>query len=1107
MSIDGIQHKGCIDSLKWLLVLVLLVYSGLANAQNSNGRELFEKAEAFLQANAFDSACHTAKKAALYFQKHGDTQGYFKASMLNLEALHISESYGTLESESLALLKQTKTQQGITTPMLARLNFFVSRSLYLMHFHIPPAMEYYQKSMALLDPEQGVPDFLLAELWVHAAAMYRNSGQFERAAGLRAKALSLCEEHYPEKHWMIAQIKLTGIMNQAYADAEMVRGLKALLPSLESDKDYRSLLQSIAICGFLGEAYGRGIHLDSAAMMYAQQQKLLDQLVEPSLRDLGQLYWNLSLLNKDKGSYEAAKDYLNKGIDIYSQLFGAESVRTADFYGYLGELLLQLDGPTREVKSYLDRNYEAFSAHFKNPNAHRMAQPLSRLAEFYTLQGEDLKALNYLSKVVEVHKASKNPVGEAETYLNMAISKLNLAETDQALRLLKESLGLMKPLYPNGYKSIAGVYLQYGRAYTLLEDWDQANFWLSQSVAMNTDLFSPQHPEVARSLLQISELKSQQQQKDSALIYIDRAIMANQREHEPIDELLMLDLKFSKAKLLENALSPEASAAELRSLEALYDACFDLINGLVKTRVLEKDVSALVTTHMQVFDAGLANLYRLWQQTNDADIKLKILRLSESSRATTLRLGQQRQHISRYAGIPSELVQKEKDQVQEMAILNNRILRDQSLSSADKEVLATKVFNLQREHSALLESFRKEYPDYHRLRYVRPDLTEKNLKRIPKDETYVEYYQNANQLYAMVLNQQGLHLRMISEVDSLDTWINRFNTAINPWEPKVLQATGRALYHLLIQPIADLISSEKLTVAPHGDIWKLNFDLLLDQSDKLLIESHAISYAYSLAHLLQEHPQKPNDQRMLALAYAPEGSDQLEITAMRGPQLGSIPGTANEIASLAELFEGTYYYGEAANEGTFKRLANNSWILHLALHGEVDYENSDQSRLFFQPTKQDSLEDGYLYPEELYAMDLRAELAVLSGCATGTGQVQQGEGIMSLGRAFRYAGVNSLMLSHWEVSDAVAPEIITAFYQYLKAGKHKAVALRLAKLDYLERADNLASNPFYWSSYFILGDASPLNSADSSQYWWLILIGVLGLTGIGYWRYKRLSRS
>ena len=42
-------------------------------------------------------------------------------------------------------------------------------------------------------------------------------------------------------------------------------------------------------------------------------------------------------------------------------------------------------------------------------------------------------------------------------------------------------------------------------------------------------------------------------------------------------------------------------------------------------------------------------------------------------------------------------------------------------------------------------------------------------------------------------------------------------------------------------------------------------------------------------------------------------------------------------------------------------------------------------------------------------MNLKAELAVLSACNTGSGEIVKGEGIMSLGRAFEYAGVNSLL--------------------------------------------------------------------------------------------------
>ncbi|MEL6918949.1 MAG: CHAT domain-containing protein [Bacteroidota bacterium] len=81
---------------------------------------------------------------------------------------------------------------------------------------------------------------------------------------------------------------------------------------------------------------------------------------------------------------------------------------------------------------------------------------------------------------------------------------------------------------------------------------------------------------------------------------------------------------------------------------------------------------------------------------------------------------------------------------------------------------------------------------------------------------------------------------------------------------------------------------------------------------------------------------------------------------------------------------------------------------------------------------------------------------------------------MSLGNAFQYAGTKSLLISGWEVSDKVAPELMKSFYENLKKGMRKSKALQQAKLEYLGTASASRAHPFYWGGFYLLGDSAPL---------------------------------
>ena len=62
----------------------------------------------------------------------------------------------------------------------------------------------------------------------------------------------------------------------------------------------------------------------------------------------------------------------------------------------------------------------------------------------------------------------------------------------------------------------------------------------------------------------------------------------------------------------------------------------------------------------------------------------------------------------------------------------------------------------------------------------------------------------------------------------------------------------------------------------------------------------------------------------------------------------------------------------------------------------------------------------------------------------------------------------------WEVADKSTVELMESFYYYLGQGETKAKALHLAKLDFLSNADQLKSNPFFWSSFVLMGNTDPI---------------------------------
>ena len=96
-----------------------------------------------------------------------------------------------------------------------------------------------------------------------------------------------------------------------------------------------------------------------------------------------------------------------------------------------------------------------------------------------------------------------------------------------------------------------------------------------------------------------------------------------------------------------------------------------------------------------------------------------------------------------------------------------------------------------------------------------------------------------------------------------------------------------------------------------------------------------------------------------------------------------------------------------------------------------------------------------------------AELVILSVCDSGSGEVKIGEAVMSLRRAFRIAGAETVLASHWKVNDKATSQLMTEFIRRWRSGEPRAQAWRAAQLSLLHSKD--FSNPYFWAAFTLTG--------------------------------------
>ncbi len=361
----------------------------------------------------------------------------------------------------------------------------------------------------------------------------------------------------------------------------------------------------------------------------------------------------------------------------------------------------------------------------------------------------------------------------------------------------------------------------------------------------------------------------------------------------------------------------------------------------------------------------------------------------------------------------------------------------------------------------------------------------------------------------------------LGPAEAIDDAVEKFRKAVsNPKDTKV-NDLGNALYKLTVgKLVLALGGAKELLLAPDGTLNVVPFSALVDDNQKLLLQSYTVTYLTSGRDLLRLAIKNKAqgggvifadpafDSTGTTKSDGSRGARAADLSNLSWPQL---PGTAQEADEVEKTFTGlTEYRGAQATEGAIKAL-HGPKILHLATHGfflsdEAKAKAKDKPRgsttasqgptgggtalpqggaenpllrsgLAFAGANKlvSGSEDGILTSMEASGLDLwGTKLVVLSACDTGNGKVTNGEGVYGLRRALVIAGAEGLVMSLWQVDDLATRDLMAGYYTRLKAGKPRSSALRDIQLEI--SANPKYAHPYYWAAFVAAGDNSPITN-------------------------------
>jgi len=338
-------------------------------------------------------------------------------------------------------------------------------------------------------------------------------------------------------------------------------------------------------------------------------------------------------------------------------------------------------------------------------------------------------------------------------------------------------------------------------------------------------------------------------------------------------------------------------------------------------------------------------------------------------------------------------------------------------------------------------------------------------------EALVKYHVASEHVYRTLISEDGAMVARIGRTDSLKQLVFRYADQLRQLAPGYEQLSDSLRQWLLgADPV------KITTLIPDNFLNYVPFESLYDaKSDRLLIETHTVSYAYSLPiWLLNRQASYPSLNAVRMTAFSP--TYRGEYVMHERQQLHELRYAREEALRVAALFGGDRFVADDATKQAFlARLADYD-VFHFAMHSFFYEDDFNQSCLVFSGVEK-------LYFSELYALHIPARMVVLSACNTGNGRLVKGEGVMSLSRAFTYAGVASTVVSLWQAPDKETAEIMTLFYEGIAEGLSKSSALARAKRVFIEN-NPMKRHPFFWAGFVVNGDDSPLVAPPRNGFVW-----------------------
>ncbi|WP_333451327.1 CHAT domain-containing tetratricopeptide repeat protein [Microcoleus sp. K5-D4] len=640
-----------------------------------------------------------------------------------------------------------------------------------------------------------------------------------------------------------------------------------------------------------------------------------------------------------------------------------------------------------------------------------------------------------------------------------------------------------------------------GSTYIASKEWSTALNAYNQALSISRHL-NDQVKETT-VLNQMGKIQAALGQNSTALENYNQALSLSQQ----------LGYKTEEAHILYNLAILNRQQNNLAAAKTPIETAINIIENL-RTQIASQELrQSYFARNQDYYQFYIDLLMQLHQKNPDRGYDAQAFHASERARARSLLELLSEASANIRQGVDPQLLAQEQNLQQQLSDFQTRkyqIVIAQSTQEAREEV-QQKIDTVLKELAQIEAKIRANSPRYAALKYPEPLNLQQIQQQVIDDKTLLlEYSLGEERSYLWAVTKTSFTSYELPSRTEIEATAKNFRDTLTKdttrTSPQMVAESAALISQMILAPVASELGNKRLLIVADGALQYIPFGALtLEKSEAPLIVKHEIVNLPSASTLAilrrdmatrQQAPKtialfadpvfSPDDERLKGTSTSPATKNQtvenLPVEAQQLQRSASeaniywtrLPFTRTEAQQILALVPDDLE--KQALDFTANRTTTTDpdlsqyRIVHFATHGFANSKHPELSGLVLSLVdEKGTLQNGYLRLNDIFNLNLPAELVVLSACQTGLGKDIKGEGLVGLTRGFMYAGAPRVVVSLWSVDDPVTSELMTRFYKKMLQDKlPPAAALRSAQIEVLQLPE--WQSPYYWAAFGLQGE-------------------------------------